>query len=391
MREGDIYLNLEKKDVIKRDGDVFYNPFMRHNRDISLAILQTFRPTKIALPLEGSGVRGARILKLAENSNHSKTRISLNVSNQPIQSNQTLVKKVEANTTDWNPQVYFNDINPKAVLKTKEVLSENNLAVHICNVSQFDANVFLRTQKWDYIDIDPFGSPNPFLDSAIVQLKRNGILAVTATDTAPLCGTYPKACLRKYWATNSKHYMCQELGLRILIRKVQLVGAQYDKALTPIFSYSKDHYMRVYFKVTVGKEAVDLLLGLHNIVFADKYRVSLEKFQTTDAKGLKEIGPLYTGNLFDVPLDFFAIAKSLAKTKAEEKWIDTIQIEASKNIFGYYHVHTLAELLKIEKLPPLNERLGIRTIFNPESVRTTLSFEEFCRRIQIGKNRFSDE
>ena len=39
-----------------------------------------------------------------------------------------------------------------------------------------------------------------------------------------------------------------EIGLRILIRRVQLAGSVYDKALIPILSYSKEHYMRVFFK-----------------------------------------------------------------------------------------------------------------------------------------------
>ncbi|MCU0373510.1 MAG: ATP-binding protein, partial [Ignavibacteria bacterium] len=41
---------------------------------------------------------------------------------------------------------------------------------------------------FDYIDIDPFGSPCPFLDAAIKRLSRGGILAVTATDTSALAG-----------------------------------------------------------------------------------------------------------------------------------------------------------------------------------------------------------
>ena len=46
-----------------------------------------------------------------------------------------------------------------------------------------------------------------------------------------------------------------ETGIRILIRKIQLIGAQYNKALTPIFSYSKEHYFRVFLKCEKGKEA----------------------------------------------------------------------------------------------------------------------------------------
>ena len=56
----------------------------------------------------------------------------------------------------------------------------------------------LESAGFDYIEIDPFGSPTDFLESSIVRLSRRGILAVTATDTAPLCGTYPNTCKRKY-------------------------------------------------------------------------------------------------------------------------------------------------------------------------------------------------
>ena len=86
------------------------------------------------------------------------------------------------------------------------------------------------------------------LDSAIKRISRNGILAVTNTDTAALTGTYPKACIRKYWSMPKRDYMMHETGLRILIRKVQLVGMQYEKALYPIFSYFKDHYFRIFFQ-----------------------------------------------------------------------------------------------------------------------------------------------
>ena len=57
----------------------------------------------------------------------------------------------------------------------------------------------IKVKDIDYIDIDPFGSPNPFLDSAIAN-KKYVYLAITSTDTSGLAGSYKNACLRKYWA-----------------------------------------------------------------------------------------------------------------------------------------------------------------------------------------------
>ena len=73
-----------------------------------------------------------------------------------------------------------------------------------------------------------------------------------------------------------------EYGLRILARRVQLQGAQYGKALTPIFSYSKDHYMRVIFKCEFGKQKADLILKQHKLI--------------------NDVGPIWTGQLWEQDL-----------------------------------------------------------------------------------------
>ena len=49
-----------------------------------------------------------------------------------------------------------------------------------------DLRTSVLSQGWHWIDIDPFGSPVPFLDTAIQALARRGVLEVSATDTAAL-------------------------------------------------------------------------------------------------------------------------------------------------------------------------------------------------------------
>lgn len=90
--------------------------------------------------------------------------------------------------------------------------------------------------------------------------ERNGVIAVTATDTSALCGTYPAACLRKYGAKPLYNYLMNETGLRILIKKVQEVAAQYDIGLTPIFSHTTRHYMRAYLRAEYGADKTDNVL-----------------------------------------------------------------------------------------------------------------------------------
>ena len=48
---------------------------------------------------------------------------------------------------------------------------------------KMDAKLAMADASYQWIDIDPFGSPVAFIDSAIQSLARTGMLEVTATDT----------------------------------------------------------------------------------------------------------------------------------------------------------------------------------------------------------------
>ena len=194
-------------------------------------------------------------------------------------------------------------------LMTKDVLKKNKIKRKI-SISNKDASQFLlENSAMDYIDIDPFGTPNPFLDSAVKRITNEGILAVTATDTAPLCGTYPEACLRKYWAVSKRSPIMHETGLRILIRKVQLIGAQYQKALVPLYAYAKEHYFRAFFSCKKSKAECQRLLQQHGM--------------------LNDIGPLWKGALWDSDFAKKVTEKADKKDKETSKFTETIVEESS--------------------------------------------------------------
>jgi tRNA (guanine26-N2/guanine27-N2)-dimethyltransferase len=249
IKEGKAIIKISGKEKISKKLPVFYNPIMKFNRDISVLLLNSINKNnlQIALPLAGTGIRGIRFLKE--------------------------LKKGKIKT------VFFNDNNKKAIKIIKENLRLNKIKNKI-KIHNKDANLFLlESSGFDYIDVDPFGTPNPYLDAAVKRLSRDSILAVTATDTSALCGTYPKACLRKYWAIPSRTEIMHAVGLRILIRKIQLIGMQYEKALTPMFSYSKDHYMRVILKCEKNKSKTNEILKQHKII--------------------NNAGPMWSGKLWD--------------------------------------------------------------------------------------------
>ncbi len=219
---------------------VFYNPSMKLNRDIAILILQTYqrivnRNLVVSEPLAGCGVRGIRFAKEVSGLN----------------------------------EVHLNDINPEAFKLIKHNIEVNDVddAVFLTNE---DANLFLSQhdaphKRFDYIDIDPFGTPVHFLDSAIRALKNKGVLALTATDLAPLCGVYPTAALRKYGGFSLRTEYSQEIALRLLVGCLAFSAAKQDIGVNIIFSHKNNHYVRVY--AQIGRGAKTTNRSLKNIGF----------------------------------------------------------------------------------------------------------------------------
>jgi len=244
---------------------------------------------------------------------------------------------------------------------------------------------------FDYVDIDPFGSPNSFLSAAVARISRNGIIAVTATDTAALTGTYKKVTRRKYWAESLRNYLMHETGLRILIRKVQLQGVQFEKALVPILSYHKDHYFRIYFKYERGKSKCDEILKQHQYFL---YCNNCLNFKTSNfnqekcscGKGFLFTGPLWIGNLFDKKL----VTKMAKDNKflKEQKFLDLLKEESGKEMVGFYDLHEISKVYQVPspKLDPLLQKVkGVRTHFSRNGIKTEMDIKRIIKLIKNKK------
>src|SRR3989338_7938256 len=158
--EGKAILKIPEIKKVSKKMPVFYNPDMSLNRDISILLLKSIKQKKLQIAdlMAGTGIRTARFL------------LELSAS------------KIKLLAT--------NDANPKFKKSISKLLKQNKISTKKVVITSEDANKFLlNSAGFDYIEIDPFGSPNPYLDCAIKRLSRKGILAVTATDTSALAGS----------------------------------------------------------------------------------------------------------------------------------------------------------------------------------------------------------
>ena len=181
---------------------------------------------------------------------------------------------------------------------------------------------------------------------------HNSILATTYTDTAPLCGTYPKTCIIRYFAKPARIDNMHEIGLRILIAKINIIAAMYEKIYLPLISFSKRHYFRLFGKVKkASKENIKKHLeNMGCILYCKKCMerkfscFNLKKTQKCSCGEIYEFsGPLWTGNINDA--DFCSKIIPYAKEEKIKKFIEILKEESmAKGIC--YSIHELAKKTK---------------------------------------------
>ncbi|MFX0163326.1 MAG: tRNA (guanine(10)-N(2))-dimethyltransferase [Candidatus Hodarchaeota archaeon] len=357
---------------------IFYNPLMELSRDLSIIVVQVHQrertcPLSFCDALAATGARGIRIAKE--------------------------VKGI------W--RAVLNDLNSSAVEFIKLNVSLNQLDYKVL-IRHMDANLLLSSSFFDIVDIDPFGSPAPYLNSALRALRSGGLLCVTATDMGVLCGRKVEACKRKYKAKPLNTEYCHEIAVRILIGTIARTAAVHELYIKPILVHSTNHYIRVYLEVGRSKELIKQSLSSSYIIHCKNcgYRKLIEQMntETFDTKlcplcsnKMNFSGPLWGGSLYHH--DF--CDKVLKETKSREintkqkliKMLETILEESqtpSSPLPLFYDIHKICKKIKIEA-PPIKTIItelknqnyqASRTHFKPTAIRTNASIETIKETIK---------
>jgi len=345
---------------------VFYNPTMELNRDLAVLALQAHqkllgREVSVCEPLTGCGLRG--------------TRFAVEV--------------------EGVCRVFLNDIKPEAARLASFNAELNNVEDRV-EVANEDANLFLSRnaaprKRFDYVDVDPFGSPVPYLDSAIRALRNGGLLALTATDMAPLCGVHARACLRKYGGQPLRTEYCHELAVRLLIGCLTMMAAKHAIGVEVLFSHSVDHYVRAYAVVNYGARLADKSIQkmgyiLHCFSCFHRETVSgitspLKHVCPSCGAKLSVAGPLWLGKIADKNfcslMEREAEGRSLRQEKRLLKMISLVKNEAEAPV-SYYAVDKICDKLNLP-IPALKKVIdklkkegfqAVPTHFNSRGFRT---------------------
>jgi tRNA (guanine26-N2/guanine27-N2)-dimethyltransferase len=345
---------------------VFYNPAMELNRDLAMLTVQTYqrlvnRELVACEPLTGCGVRGIRLAKEVAG-----------------------VRKV-----------VVNDISSDAATLASFNVSMNGLTDKVL-VDNKDANLLLSSyaaprKRFDYVDIDPFGSPALYIDSALRALRNGGLLALTATDMAPLCGIHAKACLRKYGGKPLRTEYCHELAVRLLISSLVMLAAKHDIGVNVVFSYSDLNYVRTYAIASYGAKSADnsvQSMGYILHCFSCFHRESQSGLTSLARKDCPECGsklqiagPLWVGPLWDKEFCAKLIAETRRRDLRSQVKILNMALVIASEIYApitYYVIDKVCDKfsLPVPSLSKVIDRLAeagfpaVATHFSSKAVRT---------------------
>ena len=290
--------------------------------------------------------------------------------------------------------VIINDISSTSIELAKKSANLNRIA-NRCKFSVKEICSFLSSReetngsRFDIVDLDPFGTPSPFIDCALRSMKDGGLLSVSATDSGVLCGVYPSVALRKYQGLPLRTEYAHEVGLRLLFGLLSLTAMRLELSIEPLFCHHDMHYFRVYSKVLVGNKASranqrEIGYILHCFRCGSRELIARDELSNR-ASGLNSKcpqcvnssvrfgGPLWIGKIQSLP--FLAECRKISKLPLFEDELELPTYYDLSTIADQMGVRTPRILDVISKLNSIG-RIASRTRLNPRSLRTDASQKE---------------
>ncbi|RFN53595.1 putative n2,n2-dimethylguanosine trna methyltransferase [Fusarium flagelliforme] len=299
---------------------VFYNPIQQYNRDLSVLAIKTYgemslekRKEQYESRMKKQGKkrkRGDDVQKPTENAANPPPQ-------EEPQATEEAAKPADAETAqpkkEYKPSfrildalsasglralryahelpfvtsVKANDLSDTAAESIRMNAKHNGLEDKI-TVTQGDALALMyrgiaddlsnrdkagspgKVNKFDVIDLDPYGTAAPFFDAAVQSVKDDGgLLCITCTDSAVWAGhSYCEKTFALYGGIPIKGMHSHEAGLRLVLNAVATSAARYGLTIEPLLSLSIDFYTKFFIKVVKSPQSVKFLASKTMLVYS---------------------------------------------------------------------------------------------------------------------------
>ncbi len=227
----------------------FLNSSQLLNRDITVMLLNTLRPK---LYLDGFSATGIRAIR---------ANLEADIRTVAVERNYRTYQILLSN------------------LQENNVTAETYMDSFESVVSRF---------RFDFIDVDPYGSIVPYVDTALNYSTNNGYIGFTATDLSVLTGSIEEKNMRRYGSRMPNNSMRHEFGLRNLLGFIARRAASLDMGIIPEISFWHGHYYRVILKVKHGANAACATLDGVGTISPSAVDPLLQS---------SSYGPLWTGSM----------------------------------------------------------------------------------------------
>ncbi|MEO0223628.1 MAG: hypothetical protein ABIL76_00855 [candidate division WOR-3 bacterium] len=338
---------------------LFYNPRGKLSRELGIAILRAEKEIKNDISvfecMAGIGFRTIRYY------------LEANIKNiWANEANEEAIKILEEN-------LKLNSINDVKItnFEAKKILLENAL----------------NGNRFDFIDLDSFGSPSEFIFSVIMALKLEGVIYFTSTDGFTLCGLKQKASIRNYGVHSINSKFCHELGARILISTFMKIAGNLNMHFEPLISLFDGYSWRIALRLKRGVENANFDKFGYVLYEPTTKAFKIFKDNHIEGKGLVS-GPVYLGEihqkhyidkLIEVSKEFDDLRKILEKIKNEE------------NGPFFYDYQEICDVISVSPPPRKKiikklKNLGYlvsETHFSPYGIKTNANYEEFVKVLKM--------
>ncbi len=348
-------------------GNTFYRPHSKITRDLGVLAAKVYKQTQGKLRvldvMTGCGVRSIRYYLESD--------------------------------ADY---IWANDSNPEnqAIIEYNLgfILQDNKGEITYKNANNIFFKCYNNKDYYDFVDVDAFGSSNPYLSTVLWATKIGGLIYLTCTDGRTGTGHLPENCLQNYGSYGRSHPAAQEQVLRLMIGTTLQHASTMGLGIEPIFSYFTGQTYRVMLrllpKINLSLDNYGFLGYCHH---CGEYKIisykQLGKLSCYHQQENKDYNYTISGAMWLGKLHNKEYLKTMKNLAINLKWIqvtDLLSTMINESNFPPYF-YTLGEIgrrgkLDIPKRSQLIKALqnqgfsATNTHINPQAIKTNATLKQ---------------